>query len=142
MIRRALVGDEEIIHSIYIDSFSNEWSVAEIRESLSRDYAVFLLSCSDDTDDYTGFICYYTSGDIIYIGIKPSYRRRGIGLELLNKAVELATAQDTDYLYLEVRKSNTSAMALYDRAGFTMIAERSCYYEDNEPALIYKLELK
>jgi ribosomal-protein-alanine N-acetyltransferase len=43
---------------------------------------------------------------------------------------------------LEVRRSNTAAIALYERAGFRTVHVRSNYYQrDGEDALVMLLDL-
>ena len=71
------------------------------------------------------------------IAVDPEHRGRGIATMLLERLFEL-TADDARRGYtLEVRVSNASAIALYERLGFESRGVRRGYYTDNrEDALI------
>ena len=56
--------------------------------------------------------------------------------------LEQAQAAECRGIVLEVRRSNTPAIALYERLGFTRIGVRAGYYSDNgEDAFVYELKL-
>jgi ribosomal-protein-alanine N-acetyltransferase len=62
-------------------------------------------------------------------------RRRGIASALLESMIERAGAEEA--FTLEVRPSNTGAIALYERFGFRAAGTRPRYYHDTgEDALI------
>jgi len=54
--------------------------------------------------------------------------RRGWGSLLMQRLAESARAQGAQTLWLEVRASNQSALALYQRVGFVSVARRRGYY--------------
>ncbi len=69
-------------------------------------------------------------------------RLRGIGTLLLEKLIEVARAQSADCIFLEVRESNKSAHALYQKVGFKETGLRKSYYADPaENAILYRLTL-
>jgi ribosomal-protein-alanine N-acetyltransferase len=69
------------------------------------------------------------------IAVDPALRRRGIATALLEKMLERA-GPDESYT-LEVRPSNTVAIALYERFGFRASGTRRRYYQDTgEDAVI------
>lgn len=55
---------------------------------------------------------------ILGMGLLPSFRGKGIGRRLLDKAVEAATSKNLVRLELTVRQENLNAIALYLSAGF------------------------
>lgn len=74
----------------------------------------------------------------------PSAQRQGIGSRLLLHAISIATAANAKVMYLEVRRSNQVALALYHRLGFNQIGERKNYYpcpEGREDAITCAIEL-
>ena len=87
-----------------------------------------------------GFLGTWYAADqahIVSVGVADGYRRRGIGELLLIAAVEHATANGTETITLEVRKSNAAAQALYEKYGFIEQGIRKAYYSDNrEDAVI------
>lgn len=71
------------------------------------------------------------------IGVRWAYRRQGIGELLLIAAIDLAVARNARVVTLELRASNSVALALYEKYGFTKVGLRRHYYvEDGEDAVI------
>jgi ribosomal protein S18 acetylase RimI-like enzyme len=57
------------------------------------------------------------------MGVQRAYRRRGLGVQLVDTALDWARSQDgLKWIDLEVLSENEPAVALYLRAGFTMTA--------------------
>jgi ribosomal-protein-alanine N-acetyltransferase len=83
-----------------------------------------------------GFWTMAGEAHISTIGIRPAYRRQGLGELLLISAIELAQVLDSTIVTLEVRASNLPAQTLYEKYGFTRVGVRKGYYSDREDALI------
>ncbi len=75
--------------------------------------------------------------DIVNIVVDDKYRRKGIGTKLLNYII---LSKDIAEIWLEVRKSNKSAISFYEKNGFSLVRVRSNYYGD-EDALIMKRDV-
>ena len=74
---------------------------------------------------------------IVTVGVGDGYRGCGIGELLLMSAIEQALARRAAVVTLEVRPSNSAAISLYGKYGFTQRGLRKAYYSDNrEDALI------
>jgi ribosomal-protein-alanine N-acetyltransferase len=74
------------------------------------------------------------------IAVHPDFRRKGIGQKLLAHSLLFCRARGAATAFLEVRRSNQAAQALYQRFGFEVIGERRRYYHDNsEDALLMGL---
>ena len=69
-------------------------------------------------------------GEIYRIATLPDKRGRGIAYRLLDYAVKCERGRGLESLFLEVRKNNAPAIALYKAYGFKKIAERKNYYKD------------
>lgn len=79
--------------------------------------------------------------EILTICILPDHQGKGFGRKLLNAGLaELKSRMMTD-VFLEVRRSNQSAISMYESFGAKAVGERPKYYEDGEDAVVYKLEL-
>ncbi len=86
-----------------------------------------------------GMVGFWTMADeahISTIGVRPAYRRQGLGELLLISAIELAQTLNATIVTLEVRASNVPAQSLYEKYGFTRVGVRKSYYNDREDALI------
>jgi len=74
---------------------------------------------------------------IVTIAVRRSHRHQGLGEWLLISIIELSRKLRAKYVTLEVRESNRTAQALYEKYGFTKAGTRRKYYSDNgEDALI------
>lgn len=60
------------------------------------------------------------------IGVREEFRKRGIGGSLLDNALEFAQEKNSDIL-LKVKPSNTDALNLYAKKGFTIKKLRDVY---------------
>lgn len=65
--------------------------------------------------------------DVVYMGVAPSCRRRGVGSLLLRRAVAQCRERGIRRLTLAVDSRNTTALGLYARFAFTRLAERVVY---------------
>ena len=65
-------------------------------------------------------------------------RGRGVAKALLGRALDCCRERGASECYLEVRESNTPAIALYEERGFTRVGLRRGYYEKpREDAAVY-----
>lgn len=81
--------------------------------------------------------------DLLNIAVAPEYQRRGLAGQLLEWLMREISAR-ADTLFLEVRVSNTSAIALYEALDFNQVGIRPNYYpaaKGREDALIYARSL-
>jgi ribosomal-protein-alanine N-acetyltransferase len=70
------------------------------------------------------------------IAVDPDRRRNGIATALITALLREVSERDSQ-VTLEVRRSNTGAVALYERFGFRSAGVRRRYYQDNgEDAVI------
>ena len=78
---------------------------------------------------------------VIRLVVAEADRRRGIGRALLAELVRWAVGIGATAVLLEVRASNTAALALYVADGFVIEGRRPGYYPDGEDALLLRLPL-
>lgn len=74
---------------------------------------------------------------ITIIAVDPHYQRQGLGQAMLYALMEAAHQRQLERATLEVRVSNTAAIALYEKFGFQKAGHRRGYYPDTkEDALV------
>ncbi|WP_164137419.1 ribosomal protein S18-alanine N-acetyltransferase [Stenotrophomonas maltophilia] len=81
---------------------------------------------------------------VLNICIDPLAQSRGLGRQLLRALVQLAGNRGAHRVFLEVRPSNTPALALYHSEGFNEIGRRPRYYpaaQGREDAVVMAIEL-
>ncbi|MGH2946783.1 MAG: ribosomal protein S18-alanine N-acetyltransferase [Solirubrobacteraceae bacterium] len=135
-IRRLTYADLPQVVAIERRAFGTPWSLAMFVLELSKPSGVCLAA--ETEDELVGYlVCsrYDTVWHLMNVAVDPDRRRRGIGSALI--AALLHQVGDDAQLTLEVRRSNTGAVALYERFGFRSAGVRPRYYADNgEDAVI------
>lgn len=120
--------------------FSRPWSRKMLAEELENQCAAFLVaedSVSGRVLGYAGLMVVADEGYITNVAVFPEYRRQGIAAQILQVFLQFAAANHLAFLTLEVRPSNTAAIALYESFGFTERGRRRNYYDlPKEDALI------
>jgi ribosomal protein S18 acetylase RimI-like enzyme len=82
------------------------------------------------------------NGHITSIAIFPDYRNKGVASKLMEKCLESFIKNRAVLVTLHVRKSNTVALALYEKKFmFEVINEEKKYYADGESALLLRRKL-
>ena len=93
-----------------------------------------------------GYIVARTGAEELHINnvaVRESYRRRGIGRDLLDLILEEGKRSGVQRAFLELRAGNAAALALYEKCGFRVIARREKYYsEPVEDALVMIIQLR
>lgn len=125
-------------------SFSTPWSEKSIREELKNEWALWYVALEDETFlGYIGIQYGLDGGDIMTIATEPDYRGRDIGKALILHVLEIFKEKNLQYLTLEVRPSNFSALKLYENLGFSQVGKRKNYYRNpTEDALLLTLQLE
>ena len=135
-IRTISFGDLPQVISIERRAFTSPWSLGMFVIELSKPSGISLAAVQDGR--IVGYlICarYDEAFHIMTIAVDPDHRRAGIASALLDGVIARA-GEDANYT-LEVRVSNTGAIALYERYGFRGVGTRPRYYADNgEDAMI------
>lgn len=79
--------------------------------------------------------------EVLTLAVAPARRRRGIATALLNTVIAWGTARGAHAVFLEVAANNIAAQALYQRAGFSPVGQRTRYYSDGTDAVILQCPL-
>lgn len=78
---------------------------------------------------------------ITLVAVAPQHRRQGLGQRLLAALLAEGGRLGAERATLEVAASNTAALALYGRLGFTEAGRRRGYYRNGDDALIQWVRL-
>ena len=82
-------------------------------------------------------------GEILNLAVSGVSRRQGQGLALVNQLFEAFRQHSVARVFLEVRESNSAAIAFYEKLGFRLSGRRPSYYHDPvEAALLYSKALE
>ncbi len=117
------------------------WSESSLLETLSRNGHYFVAAVDGKTAGHGGFTVVLDEGDITNIAVRHEFRRQGLASKILEAMISEANKRHLSFLTLEVRKSNTPAVLLYEKYGFTVRGERKSFYRNpTENALIMTLD--
>ncbi len=126
--------NEDNIHSfkeIEDECFSSPWSLNSFKAELKKVGACFYLAEYEGIPaGYIGFNTVLDEGYIANVGVKKSFRRKGVAKALLCKVIEKAKAENLSFVTLEVRKSNLPAINLYNSYGFENNGVRKNFYRN------------
>ncbi len=108
------------------------WSEQLFSDEFNASYAVVWGVRSGGA--LVGFIIVHSIVDelhIVNLGVLPGFRKQGFAKALMDVVTEEAITAGLSLITLEVRMSNTPALALYDKYGFVTVGCRKGYYSDN-----------
>jgi ribosomal-protein-alanine N-acetyltransferase len=136
-IRRLTYGDLPDVIAIERRSFPAPWSLAMFVLEFSKPSSVCLGAIrGDEVIGYLVCSRYHTVWHLMNVAVDPSYRRLGVATTLIEHLLD-ETDKGSDRYTLEVRVSNSEAIAMYESFGFRSAGIRRRYYHDNnEDALI------
>ena len=134
IVRPARLDDRDGIFAVEEASFSVPWTKKAIEKELlnNGDKTIYYV-----LENEAGIVCGYAGlwrvldeGQITNIALSPAARGQGYGELLLRVLMEAAWADGCNDIYVEVRISNTTALALYRKLGYTELTVRKGYYSD------------
>jgi len=126
-------------------SFSNPWTRMMYEQELQNDQS-FIFVARQDGSPIVGYCSYWIILDEIHvnnIAVRPGWRRHGIGRALMEHLLADGRARHCRAATLEVRRSNTAALRLYEAGGFVQRGVRRGYYRDpDDDALVLWAEIQ
>lgn len=137
-------SDVDAVYAIEVRAYPFPWTAGIFRDCLRADYPCWVLL---DDARVIGYFLMSLAADeahVLNICITPEAQGQGHGRRLLRSAVQLARARGAHRVFLEVRPTNTGAIALYFSEGFNEIGRRPRYYpaaNGREDALVMAVEL-
>lgn len=104
------------------------WSRSNFTDSIASGYSCRV--CRVDTLLVGYFVLMLAVDDahLLTIGVAPGHQRQGYGARLLRQAMVLGLAGGAKTLLLEVRRTNSKALAMYRHFGFQQVGVRRGYY--------------
>lgn len=124
------------------ECFSDPWSEQSLAGELDNPLSLWLV-CQVDGEvwGYVGSQTVLGETDMMNVAVLPRARRQGIAQRLILALVAQLKQQGSRCLSLEVRPSNTPAVALYQELGFSQVGRRPNYYRHpKEDGLILRKE--
>jgi [ribosomal protein S18]-alanine N-acetyltransferase len=136
-VRRLVYTDLPEVIAIERRVFPTPWSLAMFVLELSKQSGICLAAvCEGKLVGYLICSRYDTVWHVMNVAVDTAHQRRGLASAMLAELYDRVNDDDARFT-LEVRRSNTVAIHLYEREGFRAAGMRRRYYQDNgEDALV------
>lgn len=138
MIRRMEARDVEQVGANEAVCFSMPWSEQAFHDLLTKKEAIYLVAEVDgQIVGHCGVLDIAGEGEIMNVAVRPEYRSRKIGQQMLEALLTEGKKAGMTAFTLEVRAGNLPAVHIYEKAGFVTEGVRRGFYEKpKEDALI------
>lgn len=143
-MRPMLPADLAQVGALERESYQFPWSDQIFADCLRVGYHCVVIETSAGVDGYSVLSMGAGEAHVLNLCVADPLRRRGIGRQLLLAMLRHARDRGIRDAFLEVRRSNRAAIALYHQLGFECVGQRRGYYQaadGREDALVYRLEL-
>lgn len=128
-IRPMTHEDMGFVSDIERRSYEYPWSHGVFRDCLLAGYQCIVLDRDERVAGYGILSIAAGEAHILNLCVDPSYRSHGYGERLLDEILFRARAASVREIFLEVRPSNQTALALYRKKGFHIVSNRPAYYQ-------------
>ena len=117
----------------FLDSFASAYQAWVLRDQAGQLLAYYLLMPMVD------------EAHLLNLAVSPDMQGCGLGRFMLDQMLACARGLGMESVLLEVRPSNTRALEVYRRYGFSQIGRRKAYYPaangQREDAIVMRLGL-
>lgn len=121
-------NDLDAIMAIEPHIYSHPWSRGNFSDSLVSGYSAWVLLDGAKIIGYALMMMVLDEAHLLNLSVAKAYQKQGLGRLLLEHMITIAKKHDAANMFLEVRPSNISAIALYENIGFNEMAVRRGYY--------------
>ncbi len=121
-------SDLDAIMEIEPHIYTHPWTRGNFDDSLKSGYSAWVLLEGTKIIGYALMMMVLDEAHLLNLSIAKHYQKRGLGRLLLEHMIAIAKRHDAANMFLEVRPSNISAIALYENIGFNEMAIRRGYY--------------
>jgi ribosomal-protein-alanine N-acetyltransferase len=120
------------------------WTRGNFIDALSHGYVCRVEEGDGQIRGYAVLRPVLGEAELLSVGVSATHQRKGLGRAILREMLREARERNIRRVFLEVRASNTAAIALYRSAGFGEIGMRRGYYQNaggSEDAITMACEL-
>jgi ribosomal-protein-alanine N-acetyltransferase len=143
-IRAMQDADVSAVAAVERASYQFPWSEGIFRDCVRVGYLCRVVEVSDVIIGHGIVSTGAGEAHILNVCVRPEFRCRGVGRQLLRYLLERSRALGMAEAFLEVRPSNITAIRLYQSLGFEQVGVRRGYYQatnGREDAAVLRLAL-
>jgi [ribosomal protein S18]-alanine N-acetyltransferase len=144
---------DEVMH-IEQQAYAHPWSRANFADSIQTGYQMQVLTANavagTDKHPILGYFVAmkgFEEVHLLNITVAPEHQGQGWARAMLEALAVWSRGQAAEWLWLEVRASNTRALKVYQDHGFKLVSRRQDYYpagpkaNGREDAIVMSLKL-
>jgi len=105
------------------------WTLEMFIASFHAGHGMFVAKSEDKIVGFLIIMDVMEQLEILNIATHPDFHKQGIASQLLSFLKNYAKQREINSMFLEVRKSNQAAIALYQKFEFEQIGIRKKYYK-------------
>ncbi|MEI6706840.1 MAG: ribosomal protein S18-alanine N-acetyltransferase [Methylococcales bacterium] len=142
-LRTMTHADLSAVMDIERKNYDFPWSEDIFRDCFKAGYSCWVCEAQDKVLGYSLLSLAVGEAHILNVSVDPAEQKQGIGRKMMENAIDYARGR-AETVFLEVRPSNTYAIALYEDLGFNEIGIRKGYYpakNGREDAIMLALQL-
>ncbi|MGI6377694.1 ribosomal protein S18-alanine N-acetyltransferase [bacterium] len=125
---------------LYLNPWNKE---AYLQELEQNKFAYLFVLCEEGKiAGYYGFWLVDDYATVTKIGVLPEFQGHGLAKILVQDLLSRCQKAEVSSIDLEVRESNSKAIALYQEFNFKAVHIRKNYYPDGENAILMLKKLK
>ncbi len=122
------LNDLDAIMAIEPYIYPYPWTRGNFSDSLNSGYSAWVLLRNEVIIGYALVMMVLDEAHLLNLSVAKAYQKQGLGRILLEHMIQIAKNNQAANMFLEVRPSNISAIALYENTGFNEMAIRRGYY--------------
>jgi ribosomal-protein-alanine N-acetyltransferase len=143
-LRAMHLDDLESVVALETEAYEFPWTFGIFRDCLRAGYECWVLALAGEIVAYAVLSVAAAEAHLLNLCVARKHEGGGHGTRLVRRMIDLARWHHAERMFLEVRPSNTRAVALYDHIGFNEIGRRPNYYparRGREDAIVMAIEL-
>ena len=137
-VRPPQLGDARALAEAELVCFSDPWPPQFFVSEILADgrFNRLLVDAGGTMVAYLFCVWQYLDLHVLKVATLPQFRRAGLARRLMALAEDHAVEMAGESLTLEVRQSNSDAIAMYLSLEYEQVGVRTAYYQDGEDAVV------
>ena len=143
-LRPMQMADLDAVMLIEPTIYTHPWTRGNFSDSINSGYSAWVLEANQTIIGYALLMMVLDEAHLLNLSVAKQQQKQGLGRYLLEHMLQIAKNHKAANMFLEVRPSNISAIALYENIGFCEMAVRRGYYpalDGREDAVLMGLAL-
>lgn len=127
-LRPMQMTDLDAVMAIEPTIYTHPWTRGNFSDSINSGYSAWVLESNQIIIGYALLMMVLDEAHLLNLSVAKDQQKQGLGRYLLEHMLQIAKNHKAANMFLEVRPSNISAIALYENMGFCEMALRRGYY--------------